>query len=152
MRFPAVLLLVPLAILGCDEGLGPGSSLYSSYFLSTIDGQLLPAPDSEVPEGAVVVAATLSFPRAGRAREGEAALVRYIRRIRLADQTEQEVRIDLNYQVTDGELTIDLCPPLALCLVPTVLVGPADRDELLLTHYLANRPRSVYRYFAALPD
>ncbi|MGE0553851.1 MAG: hypothetical protein AB7R55_10525 [Gemmatimonadales bacterium] len=152
MRLAAALLLVSLAVVGCDEGLGPGSSLYSSYFLSTIDGQLLPAPDDEVPEGAVVVAATLSFPRAGRARDGETALAGYIRRIRLADQTEQEVRIDLNYRVTDGELTIDLCPPLAFCLVPTLLVGPADRDELLLTHYLANAPGSIYRFFAALPD
>jgi len=152
MRRRATWLLVSLAVFGCDEGLGPGSSLYPTYFLSSIDDQPLPAPDDEVPEGAVVIAAHLGFPRGGRTREGEVALVSYTRWIRLADQTEQQVRIDLNFWVTDGELTIDLCPPLAFCLVPTELRGPAERNELRLTHYLADRPGSVYRFFAALPD
>jgi hypothetical protein len=144
--------LLACGIIACgDGGTGP-SALYPSYFLSEIDGQLLPASGHDLPDGAVVLSAHLQFPRRGRPRGSDPSVVSYYRQIRFADQTTDTGTVELLYTVAEGELHIDLCPPTADCLVASELIGPADRNELVLTHYLANAPQSVYRFFAVLPD
>lgn len=152
MKRRALLLALALAA-GCDgDPIGP-SALYPGYFLASIDGDLLPAPADDLPEGGVVLAAGLAFPRGMRARGADGSpFVTYSRLLQLPGQDPERILVQLNYTLADGQLTVNLCPPYALCLIRTELVGPATRDSLVLTHYLGNQPRSVYRFYAALPD
>jgi hypothetical protein len=150
--------LLPLAALGlaaCGAATGP-SPLYPSYFLARVDGQFLPVPYGD--DGTMLRAGQLAFPAGGRPRgEGDQpiqGLVRYTLITQRPGEPEQHSSIDLEYAVQQGILTINLCPPLALCIVSTELVGPlgAPTDDLVLTHYLAGNPGTVYRYAPSLPD
>jgi len=156
VAFDSVMRRMPLLLLcgvmACTDGATGPSPLFPSYYLTEIDGQRLPAAGSDLPDGAVVLSAHFQFLRLGRSRGSDPSLVTYYRWIRFADHTEDTSTVELLYTLADGELRIDLCPPTADCLVPSELIGPADRDELVLTHYLANAPRSVYRFFPVLPD
>lgn len=147
-------LLALVALAGCAESTAPPSPLNRGYSLSTVDGKPLPVPLTD--DGVMLVANTLVFdtpdrPRAGTAVDG---LVRYILDVRRPDQSLEHSEIELNYQVRGDELRIDLCPPLALCLVETVLVGTITgrTDPLILRHYLAGRAGSEYRFFPVLPE
>lgn len=146
-------LLTVLLVLGCDSSTQP-SALYRSYFLTEVDDQPLPVPYSE--DGTLLLASGLSFASGDRPHEQgpSQGMVSYTLLVRRPDHTEEHSTIDLNYIVQDGILTIDLCPPLALCIASTLLVGPlADpHAELVLTHYFAGHATTVYRYFPALPD
>jgi hypothetical protein len=62
------------------------------------------------------------------------------------------VTVELEFEVEDGDVRIDLCPLLALCVLPTALDGRVDDRELVLTHFLGGESRAVYRYTAALPE
>jgi hypothetical protein len=148
----AFMVLTSLLALGCDSRIGP-SPLYSSYFLSTVDGHPLPAPFT--PEGWVLLSSTLGFDqRHLLAATPPTGMVSYMVVLRRPDQTIEQSTIGLNYSIHDGILRIDLCPPLALCIVNTELVGTVTgrTNELVLTNYLAGTPGSVYRYFPSLPD
>jgi len=142
-----------LAILSCGSPVGPGP-LYPGYFLSKVDDQYLPVPYGE--DGSLLLAASLSFSPDPRPREPEApgGTVHLSLFIRRPDQTTQQSLQDLVYTIQNGEVHINLCPPLALCITTTELIGPVlDRyEELVLTHYLAGQPGTVYHYFPALPD
>ena len=144
------LALALVAGAGCAESTEP-TPLYSSYFLSTVDGKPLPVPLGA--DGVTLVANVLAFGDQGRPRAGTSAdgMVRYILEVRRPDQSLEHSEIDLNYQIRGDELRIDLCPPLALCITTTELVGPfADhQSELVLTHHVAGKPMSVYRFVAA---
>ena len=146
-------LLIAVLALGCDSMTQP-ASLYRSYFLSAVDGQPLPVPYGQ--DGTVLLASGLSFAGADRPHEQgpSQGMVSYTLLVRRPDHTEQLSTIDLNYSIQDGTLYIDLCPPLALCITSTQLVGPItdSHAELVLTHWLAGHPMEVYRYFPALPD
>jgi hypothetical protein len=139
--------------LGCGTSTAP-SQLSSSYFLSTLDGRPLPVPYGA--EGSVLVASMLDFGTLGRPREAVPPLgtVRYVVDIKPPDRSIEHSEVDLNYAIEGGTLRIDLCPPLALCLIASELVGPIndDRTELVLTHYLGGRAGSVYRFVAQHPD
>jgi len=151
-----------LLAAGCSDGTGPDNrELYGAYFLSSLNGEALPATPEEFPEGYVLLGAHLGFYQvvlpAGLALTSppefsEAGLVQYRQVVRDPEGTEQIWQVNLEYRVARGELRINLCPPLALCLAATELVGPASRDELVLTHYFAQEPREVYRFIADLPD
>lgn len=150
--------LLMVATLGlaaaCAQSVEPPSPLYPSYFLATVDGAPLPVAFEG---GATLLSSHLVFadPEALMLTGGvSTGMVRYIQRFRLADQTEQASEVQLDYQVAGDELRINLCPPLALCIAQTELVGTITNptDPLPLTHYLAGQARSVYRYFPALPD
>jgi hypothetical protein len=146
--------VVALALSACTSTAEP-SGLYSSYFLSAIDGDLLPAPTKDLPAGSVVESGYLFFGRQGRPRAAandRTGVVTYTRTVRDPNQQVETVSLELAYSISHGELRIDLCPPGALCLVPTELAGPVDASTLVLTHMLAGSPRSVYRFHAALPD
>lgn len=146
----AVLALVVL-VLGCDETTGPGVDLYPSYFLSSIDGDPLPVP--YLPAGSQLIAGGLNFGQAGRPRgEVVTGLVSYALTIRRADQSIDQVRTDLAYMVENDVLRINLCPLNSACITSTELVGPVDRDHLVLTHYNTGQAMEVYRFVAALPD
>jgi hypothetical protein len=147
-----IVLLALAGLLGCTTSTGP-SPLYSSYFLSTLDGKPLPVDFGT--DGSRLDALWLGFDTGVRPRAGQPVTgrVRYTQIIRRPDQTIDHSSVQLNYTIQDQVLRIDLCPPGALCLVATELVGPVgNRDQLLLTHYLAGQPGSVYRFGAALPD
>jgi hypothetical protein len=150
MKRPVLLLTVGL--LACTTDVIGPTGLYPGYSLVSIDGQLLPVADDETPSGAVIIAASLVFPRAGRPRGTENSLVSYTRWFRTANQPIERLTLELDFAVDDGEVRINLCPPLALCIVPTELIGQVDARELELTHVLAGQPRAVYRYTAALPE
>ena len=139
--------------LGCAAGVGP-SPLYHNYFLSAVDGDPLPVPFAE--DGSELIASSLGFGPGGRPRVPgpSAGTVNYTVIVRQADGSQQHSTVQLDYAVSDGTLVINLCPPLALCIVQTELVGPilGPTDELVLTHYLAGNPGSVYRFFPTLPD
>lgn len=130
------------------------SGLYPSYFLSQLDGEFLPAPYGA--DGSLLVAGSLGFGRDGRPRsEGpRSGMVKYSQTIRLPDQSEQRSSIDLEYTIADGVFRINLCPPLALCITTTELIGPIlwPTEELVLTHYVGGMPGSVFRYFPTLPE
>lgn len=142
-----------LLVLACTSPSDP-SPLYPGYFLSRVDSEYLPVPFGD--DGSVLLAASLSFSGNVRPREGATPIgtVHYTLLIRQADQTVQHSTVDLDYTIQDAELHINLCPPLALCITTTELIGPVlDRnEELVLTHYVGGTPGTVYRYFPALPD
>ncbi|MGE0553852.1 MAG: hypothetical protein AB7R55_10530 [Gemmatimonadales bacterium] len=145
-------LLLSLLLASCtSDPIGP-DGLYPGYSLLTINGQVIPAPDNDIPDGAEIISASLAFPRPDRSRGEQSQLVSYTRWIRMADQTVERLTLQLDYTVEDGELRINLCPPLALCILTTELIGQVDARELLLTHFLAGQAQAVYRYEAALPE
>jgi hypothetical protein len=148
-----IALLTGLLVLGCDGSTQP-SSLYRSYFLTAVDEHALPVPYGG--DGTLLLASGLSFGGADRPHEQgpSQGMVSYTLLVRRPDHTEEHSTIELNYTIQDGTLSINLCPPLALCITSTVLAGPLSdsHSELVLTHYLAGHPTSVYRYFPALPD
>ena len=149
----AFIILAALLTPGCGNTVQP-SLLYSSYFLSAVNGNLLPVPFAE--DGSMLLGGSLAFPDGGRPRAPGPAdgTVRYTILVRRPDQAQEHSTIELNYSIRDGVLRIDLCPPLALCIASTELVGPilGPTEELVLTHYLGGTPGSVYRYFPSLPD
>lgn len=149
----ALLILVVLLAEACSSPAAP-SPVYPGYFLSTVDGALLPVPFAE--DGSALLAGSLAFgdvvPAPG---EGTlTGLVSYNTLIRRADQSVQHSVVELNYTISNGLLRINLCPSLALCLISTELVGPilGRTSELVLTHYLGGTPGSVYSFFPALPE
>lgn len=148
--------LIILAVLltqGCGNPLAP-SPLYPGYFLSAVDGQPLPVPFAA--DGSVLLAGSLGFADLERPRTTGpvSGMVSYAISVRRPDQSLEHSTIKLNYSISDGVLRINLCPPLALCIVSTELVGPilGQTSELVLTNYLGGNPGSVYRYFPSLPD
>ena len=145
------LALALIAGAGCAESTEP-TPLYSSYFLSTVDGKPLPVPLGA--DGVSLVANVLAFGDQGRPRAGTSAdgMVRYILEVRRPDQSLEHSEIDLNYQIRGDELRIDLCPPLALCITTTELVGTIGErtDDLVLTNYVGGIPGSVYRFVPVL--
>ncbi|HEV8600854.1 MAG TPA: hypothetical protein VGQ69_15945 [Gemmatimonadales bacterium] len=151
----ALLILAVLLSLGCSDALQPSPSpLYPSYFLSSVDGQLLPVPYAA--DGTLLLAGSLGFGGLDRPRaEGQASgTVSYSLIVRWPDQSVHHSTIELDYTIEAGVLRINLCPPLALCIASTDLVGPilGPYQELVLTYYLSGNPGSVYRYGPALPD
>ena len=141
-RFALVVGGVLLA--ACNTTLGPGGDLDLHYVLTSVDGAELPAPSSEAPDGWTVEYGALTFPR-GRPRDAS-SYVGYALLLRAPDGTGNISRVDLEYTVEGNTLTINLCPPLALCIAPSFLIGEIRDTELRLTHYLADRTRSVYRF------
>lgn len=151
----AVTLIVAAGLLSCsDYPVEPTSQLYPSYFLSRVDDQLLPVEYSG--DGTLLLASGLGFAGGQRPRLGGpgAGLVNYTLILQPPDQSAQHSTVQLQYTVANDVLRINLCPPLALCVTSTELVGPilGPYDELELTHYLGGVPGSVYRYFPSLPD
>lgn len=146
-------ILCTLVFLGCNSPVDP-APLYPSYWLTRVDDKFLPIPWGE--DGSVLFDASLRFSRDNRPREPlpPAGTVRYTLRVRLPDQSVQLSSVDLNYAIENGELHINLCPPLALCIAMTELVGPVPDPalELVLTHYLGGRAGTVYRYSVVLPE
>ena len=142
-----------LTLAACTTGPGTGSPI-RSYFLSAVDGKPLPST-VDLPDGYQLVTRTLTFPVGGRPRTNDATgTVEITDILRTPDQQNQHSTTQYRFSVIRGELHIDLCPPLALCLVlQNELVGTlSDQPDLILTHYLGGQARSVYHYFAALPD
>lgn len=147
-------MLTLMLFLGCGSPIDP-NALYPGYSLSMVDGQLLPVPFGG--EGTLLLAGGLAFRGENRPRiveGGSEGTVSYTTLVRRPDQTTQHSIVELDYVVSDGVLHIDLCPPQAQCLVSTELVGPvvSRLSELVLTHYLAGNPGTVYRYSPALPE
>ena len=148
-------LLLPAVLLsqGCGNPIEP-SPLYPTYFLSAVDGQSLPVPFGD--DGSLLLSGGLGFGdgEPPRATEPVTGLVSYTISVRRPDQALEHSTIELDYSISDGVLRINLCPPLALCIVSTELVGPilGRTSELVLTHHLAGTPGPVYRYFPSLPD
>ena len=138
---------------GCSNPVAP-SPVHPAYFLSAVDGQLLPVPFAA--DGSVLLAGSLGFGDWGRPRETGpvTGTVAYGIILRRPDQSLEHSTVQLDYSISDGVLRINLCPPLALCIVSTELVGPilSRTSELVLTHFLSGTPGSVYRYFPSLPD
>jgi len=147
-----VLLSIALGLLACTGEVTGPTGLYPGYSLVSFDGQFLPASDGDTPEGAVIIAANLDFPREDRSRGGRSQYVSHTRWFRFADGTVERLTLELEFEVADGEVRINLCPPLALCIVTTELIGRVDDRDLVLTHVLAGQPRGIYRYMAALPE
>jgi hypothetical protein len=147
------MLLAASCVLGCQSSVEP-SPLYTSYFLTAVNDKPLPVPFAE--DGSVLLAGSLGFDTLDRPRAGESTqgTVNYTILVRRADQTQEHSTIALDYAIQDGELRINLCPPLALCIASTELVGPVPEayHELVLTHHLAGNAVATYRYFPSLPD
>ncbi len=150
---PVKLILSTLLIVHCTSPSDP-SPLYPGYFLSRVGDQFLPIPYGN--DGSVLLAASLSFSPSMRPGEsaGSSGIAHYTLLIQSGDQTVQHDTVDLDYTIQNAELHINLCPPLALCIATTELIGPVlDRtEELVLTHYVAGTPGDVYRFFPSLPD
>lgn len=149
---PALLLTAAVA---CADTAGPSPSpLYPGYFLQSVDGRFLPMPVGT--DGAMLVASSLWFGDGSRPRTGNTVdgTVRHMQEVQRPGQPPERSDIDLNYQIQGDELRIDLCPPLALCIVETELIGTVEgrTAPLVLTHYLGGQPGSVFRFFPALPD
>jgi hypothetical protein len=147
--------LLPLALVtlsGCAESTGP-STLYSSYELVSVDGQ--PLPVSWLDDGTTLTGIVLEFTNE-RTRPAPApdGIVQYRLTVRLPDNSFEHSEIGLNYQIRGNELRIDLCPPLALCITTTELVGTIGEPmyELVLTNYTGGVAGSVYRFVRVLPE
>jgi hypothetical protein len=144
MRLIVPVLALALAACGTDP-IDP-SELHASYGLTTIDGELLPAADGNVPAGAVIVNSWIKFGRDGRPRGGGPLLASYYRAVRLTDGTIQASTEEFLYTLADGQIRIDLCQPGGACPVPSVLIGPAGQNGMVLTHHVGGQPGSVYRF------
>jgi len=136
--------------LGCGSSTAP-SPLYSHYTLMSLDGQPLPVAFGQ--DGTMLVSGFLDFGTLTRPR-GPAPVsrtVKYGQDFQRPDQTVDHSETELDYTIQEGMLRIDLCPSGALCIASTELVGPfaGHQSELVLTHYLAGKPMSVYRFGAA---
>jgi hypothetical protein len=70
----------------------------------------------------------------------------------MPDQTIQRSTSDLLYTIENDELRINLCPPLALCITTTELVGPVPEGalELVLTHYIGGQAGPVSHFSVVL--
>jgi hypothetical protein len=148
-------LLLGLALLSaasCAESTAP-STLYSSYDLASVDGQPLPVPwlDDGTTLTGIVLEFTNERTRRAMAPEG---VVQYRLTVRRPDHSIEHSEIGLNYQIRGNELRIDLCPPLALCITTTELVGTIGEPiyELVLTNYTGGVAGSVYRFVRVLPE
>ena len=152
-RRPVTSILGTILILACTSPVDP-SPLYPGYSLMRVDDQFLPVPWGE--DGSVLISASLLFGGEMRPREPAPpnGTVQYTLWIRMPDYTVQRSTVDLDYTIENAELRINLCPPLALCITTTELVGPVSDPslELVLTHYVGGTPGTVYRYSAALPE
>jgi hypothetical protein len=141
--------LVLVAQLGCGGPTAP-SGLASRYLLLSLDGKSLPVPFGQ--DGSMLVSGLLDFGTLVRARGPDpvSGTVRYVLEIRRPNQSIDRSDTRLNYTIQDDVVRIDLCPPGALCITTTELVGPLDSHttELVLTHYVAGKPQSVYRFVA----
>lgn len=139
--------------LGCGTPTDP-SPFSSAYFLATVDGNPLPVAFGT--DGSMLVAGLLDFGRGTRPRGPDpvSGTVYYVLNIERPDHSVDESESRLNYSIRDGVLRIDLCPPEALCLVATELVGPIGdyAAELALTYTVGGIPGSVYRFVAAVVD
>jgi hypothetical protein len=147
MRSLTPTLGIALGLLGlaaCNDTVGPGDGLYQHYVLASVDGAPLPAPTSDLPEGWVVELAQLEFPRERPRDTG--SLLWYVQLIRGPDNNSNLSRTQLEFSVEGNQVHINLCPPLALCIVQTELFGQVVGDQLVMTHYLANEARSTYRF------
>ena len=136
--------------LGCGSSTAP-SPLYAHYTLMSLDGKPLPVAFGQ--DGSMLVSGFLDFGTLARPRGPEpvSGTVTYALDFQRPDQSIDHSKSQLNYSIREGMLRIDLCPPGALCITTTELVGPfADHQaELVLTHYVAGTPMSVYRFVAA---
>lgn len=145
-------LVALVALAGCAESTAP-STLYSSYDLASIDGQPLPVPWLD--DGTTLTGLVLEFTNE-RSRPAMApdGVVQYRLTVRRPDNSFEHSAIGLNYQIRGDELRIDLCPPLALCITTTELVGTISEPmyELVLTHYTGGAAGSVYRFVRVLPE
>ena len=145
------LFLVVLLFAGCDSPVNPGP-LNPSYYLVNIDDKYLPVPWGG--DGSVLIDASLRFDRETRPRAPAptSGTVHYTLSVRMPDQTIQRSTSDLLYTIENDELRINLCPPLALCITTTELIGPLPDPPLalVLTHYLGGQPGTVYRFSAVL--
>ena len=148
-----ILALVLAAQLGCGGSTAP-SALSSRYLLQSLDGKSLPVAYGQ--DGSLLLSGLLDFGTLVRARGPDpvSGTVRYVLEIRRPDQTIDRSDTRLDYTIQDDVLRIDLCPPGALCITTTELVGPLDSHtaELVLTHYVAGRPQSVYRFVVDRTD
>ena len=140
-----------LIALACDSPVH-SSPVHPSYYLTNVDDKFLPIPWGG--DGSVLIDASLRFeqetrPRAPAPTNG---IVHYTLSVRMPDQTIQRSTADLFYTIENDELRINLCPPLALCITTTELVGPVPDPplSLVLTHYLGGQPGAVYRFSAVL--
>ncbi len=146
------------AVAACGGPTGPGSgTLAPSYFLSSVDGKPLPTTTNNLPPGWTLTGAALGFPATvfeGRPRGTTPVqdLVTYTEFVTDDQQMPQTWTSQLAFTLTGDQLTINLCPPLALCIARTELVGTVQGGALLLTHYLGDQPQNVYQYFPALQD
>jgi len=141
-----VSLLLGVAACG-GSAVAPGP-VYSSYFLTSVDGKALPAPYGG--DGADLLAGGLSFDTPST----PTGVVGYRLLVRQADQSVSSSTVQLNYSISAGELRINLCPSLAICIASDELVGPIvdSHSELVLTRYVAGVRGSLYRFFPSLPD
>ena len=148
-----MLLLAVVLLLGCSTTTAPFPP-YSRYSLAAVDGKPLPIEYGS--DGSKLVANTLDFGGA-ILPGGDAELhgtVRYVLDVQRPDQSVDHSETSLNYVIQGDVLRVDLCPPGALCITTTELVGSisGDRAELVLTHEVAAKPLSQYRFVATLPD
>lgn len=145
----ALIALTALAAAACDETTAP-PLLSSTYRLVAVDGRPLPVPFGQ--DGSLLLAGSLDFRDLDRARSGAVTegLVCQVQEVRRPDQTIVRTETEYRYFIEGDRLRIDLCPPGSACLVATELAGPiaADRRELRLTHFVAGKPGSVYRFLA----
>lgn len=139
--------LLALVTAACSST-GPAPS--NTWLLFQVDGRHLPAPAGS--SDYTVLAGRLAFDAEGRPR-AEAGTVAYtLVTQRLGGGRDSSVSV-LDYRITQGTITIDLCPRGALCLVATYLEGRAETGGILaLTHYLAGRPVATYQFMLPLPD
>lgn len=140
-------MILAVAVAGCTTSTAP-SPLYPGYYLTQIDDQYLPVPFAE--DGTQLIASGLAFTDGQRPRPDQSGtgLVNYSITVRPPGGSAHTSIVQLEYSIENATLTINLCPPLALCITTDVLTGslPGSYQELVLTRVLAGTPRSTYRF------
>ncbi len=127
--------LATAGFAGCVTGPQADREVYT---LVLIDGKPLPTSAQDLPEGFEIVSASLDFDPA-------AGIVHFSQVTRGPGGTESS-SVDREYQRTLDTVIINLCPPLALCLLRTELIGTLTESRLELTHWLGAMPRSTFRF------
>lgn len=121
------------------------------WYLTAVNGRPLP-DQGDLPAGYHLEAESLTFPSEIRPRSGgpETGMIRMTRTARNPEGRLETSEVDLAYVITGTDIRVNLCPPLALCIQQTELIGTIGAQEATMTHYLGGRPTNTYRFVPAI--
>jgi hypothetical protein len=142
--------LIGMSLAACATA-PTGDDIARVWYLTAVDGRPLP-DQGDLPAGYHLVAESITFPSEIRPRSGgpETGMIRMARTARNPAGRLEASEVDLAYVITGSDIRINLCPPLALCIQQTELIGTIGAQESTMTHYLGGTATNTYRFVRAI--